>query len=77
MSPHHLRRKARAMAGSVEKMATGTARSDVGVPCTSCRMQSKVYNPKMNAVKRQAPVWLHSWDCVDRFIHTSGHRATT
>lgn len=32
-SPHHLRRKARAMAGSVEKMATGTARSDVGVPC--------------------------------------------
>lgn len=31
-SPHHLRRKARAMAGSVAKMATGTARSEVGVP---------------------------------------------
>lgn len=30
MSPHHLRRKERATAGSVEKMATGMARSLVG-----------------------------------------------
>ena len=29
-SPHHLRRKVRATAGSVLKMATGTARSLVG-----------------------------------------------
>ncbi len=28
--PHHLRRKERATEGSVEKMATGIARSDVG-----------------------------------------------
>jgi hypothetical protein len=62
------------MAGSVEKIATGTARSDVGVPCSSCKVQIRMYQHDILSHVRISTITQLRLGKQNR---TSGHRATT
>jgi hypothetical protein len=62
------------MAGSVEKIATGTARSDVGVPYSSCKVHIRLYQHDILSHVRISSITQLR---LKKQTRTSGHRATT